>query len=113
MTNERAIKQLKNQIAPNAENASIEAIGLAISALEYRIPNKPVIGDTFSKKFQDAIIKTATHTQIAEGQSYKCPVCNQNIVSLSEAKRNKKAFGYLCKGNFCKKCGQALDWSVE
>lgn len=111
MTNERAIEQLKDQIAPNAENASVEAIGLAISALEYRTPKKPIIGDTFFEKFQKAIVKTGSHPDIAKGQSYKCPVCHQGIITLWEAERNKKAFGYLCKDNFCKKCGQALDWT--
>ena len=34
MTQEEAIRQLKNQIVPNGQPASIEAIAMAVSALE-------------------------------------------------------------------------------
>lgn len=34
MTKNEAIKQLKNQVAPKGRQASMEAIGIAITALE-------------------------------------------------------------------------------
>ena len=89
-----------------------QAIDEINKLLEKQIPKKPMIGDTFSKKFQRAIIKSDKYTDIASNQSYQCPVCKSNIIMLWEAKRNLKAFGYKCKNNFCKNCGQALDWSV-
>lgn len=88
MTNERAIEQLKNQIAPNAENASIEAIGLAILALEHRTAKKPI-----SLK-ADKDIKIGTGTWKKGVTVYKCPCCNSFISQSSD---------------FCNKCGQAID----
>ncbi len=74
-------------------------------------PKKPIIGDTFTSKFQESIIKTGKYTDIASYQSYKCPVCQQSIIMFWEAERNEKIYGCKCNENFCKKCGQALDWS--
>lgn len=88
-----------------------EAISLAVRACEKQIPKKPIIGDTFTSKFQESIIKTGKYTDIARHQSYKCPVCQQNIIMLWEAERNEKIYGFKYKDNFCKKCGQALEWS--
>lgn len=115
MTTERAIEILDPEHREYYESIEPvnEACRMAISALEKQIPKKPMIGDTFSKKFQRAIIKSDKYTDIASNQSYKCPVCKSNIIMLWEAKRNLKAFGYKCKNNFCKNCGQALDWSDE
>lgn len=120
MTTEKALEILqeikcdfKNKCCTSIDLGNIETIEMAISALEKQIPKKPVIGDTFSEKFQKAIVKTGSHPDIAKGQSYKCPVCQQGIIMIWEAERNKKAFGYPCKDVFCKKCGQALDWSDE
>ncbi|MDE6155561.1 MAG: hypothetical protein K2F67_03895, partial [Eubacterium sp.] len=111
MTPDRAIEILKDlRIFDDDCDTDVEALTKGIEALEKQIPKKPVIGDTFSEKFQKAIVKTGSHPDIAKGQSYKCPVCQQGIIMIWEAERNKKAFGYPCKDVFCKKCGQALDW---
>lgn len=117
MTTQEAIKRIKEHCRVHRLKEKgkcpliTKALEMAIQALEYRTPKKPIIGDTFSEKFQKAIVKTGSHPNIAKCQSYKCPVCHQGIIMLWEAERNKKAFGYLCKDNFCKKCGQALDWT--
>ncbi len=88
MTNERAIKQLINQVAPNGKNASIEAIGLAISSLEYRTPRKPDYeGDGYDEN-GELIYDT-----------WICPCC--------ECKYEVDYDNYA----FCPHCGQALDWS--
>lgn len=132
MTPERAIEILKNltyikvlennahsngvvhsESACKKDNEDLVAIQTAISALEYQIPKKPVIGDTFSEKFQKAIIKTGSNPDMVKGQSYKCPVCNHRIIMLWEVERNKRIYGWKCKDIFCNKCGQALDWRDE
>lgn len=120
MTNEEAIRILdpdckevwKAYDDKDMERCN-EACRAAVKALEYRIPKKPVIGDTFSEKFQKAIIKTGSNPDMVKGQSYKCPVCNHRIIMLWEVERNKRIYGWKCKNIFCNKCGQALDWSDE
>lgn len=92
---------------------SCEDYGVIKTVLELQIPKKPVIGDTFSEKFQKAIIKTGSNPDMVKGQSYKCPVCNHRIIMLWEVERNKRIYGWKCKDIFCNKCGQALDWSDE
>lgn len=112
MTVQNAIKILKTEYLGDSEYMEL-AKQMGAYALEKQIPKKPVIGDTFSKKFQKAIIKSCSNEDIAKGQSYKCPVCHQGIIMLWEAERNEKIYGCKCKDNFCKKCGQALDWSDD
>lgn len=123
MTVEEALKIIKGikkthqfliQIhSTSPDDEKIATYDTAIQALEKQIPKKPIIGDTFTSKFQESIIKTGKYTDIAKYQSYKCPVCQQSIIMLWEAERNEKIYGCKCKDNFCKKCGQAFDWSDE
>ena len=121
MTPERAIKKhnelieyLKHSLEIDSDCCLLDKDKqMIILALKYRIPKKPVIGDTFSEKFQKAIIKTGSNPDIVKGQSYKCPVCNHRIIMLWEVERNKRIYGWKCKDIFCNKCGQALDWSDE
>lgn len=115
MTVQEAIKDIvETGIELGAgDYVGIESLKMAEKALEKQIPKKPIIGDTFTSKFQESIIKTGKYTDIARYQSYKCPVCQQSIIMLWEAERNEKIYGCKCNDNFCKKCGQAFDWSDE
>lgn len=49
MTQEEAIRQLKNQIVPNGQPASIEAIAMAVSALEKEKEPAPSANGTSPK----------------------------------------------------------------
>lgn len=112
MTPQEAIKDIvESGIELGAgDYVGLESLNMAVKALEKQIPKKPIIENTFSQKFQKAIIKSGQNADIVKAQSYKCPVCHQGIIMLSEAERNEKIYGVKCKDNFCKKCGQAFDW---
>lgn len=49
MTQEEAIRQLKNQIVPNGQPASIKAIAMAVSALEKEKEPAPSANNASSK----------------------------------------------------------------
>ena len=50
MTQEEAIRQLKNQIVPNGQPASIKAIAMAVSALEKEKEPAPSANGTSSNE---------------------------------------------------------------
>ena len=84
---ERDLSCLKqNKALPD----SIEAMEIAINALEKQIPKKPIIKQS---KYCNA---------------YHCPVCNGYIRS-----RNTRIEVILEENIFCGVCGQKLDWSDE
>ena len=103
MTPERAIEILKkltyikvlennahsngvvhSESACKKDNEDLVAIQTAISALEYRIPKKPIYND---------------YTGL-----YVCPDCKKIIADSDDV------FDF---SDYCKFCGQALDWSDE
>lgn len=88
MTPQEAIKELKYQEKMRSKGIDYRVnnvvINEAISALEKQIPKKPVIHGYREGREVNTI-------------SYTCPVCNKHID----------------KDNYCKHCGNALDWSEE
>ena len=85
---ERDLNCLKqNKALPD----SIEAMQIAINALEKQIPKKTIIniGDTDKDRLAC------------------CPVCDSNVDWTYN--------GFWRKGNpkYCRSCGQAIDWSVN
>lgn len=91
MTYQEAIKQLgdliENSKSFSEENDDIwandvEALEMAIEALEKQIPKKPV----------------------GKYTSYKCPVCGRRV-------RSGKGSSSRGIDHYCQKCGQAIDWS--
>lgn len=98
MNYEEAIDNLNNKFllcpidcAEDCEVCRIEAVQLAIKALEKQIPKKP-IATTKEKK------------SLGEYDDWQsCPRC-------------KMSFGYCTRKDevtYCPKCGQAIDWEVE
>ena len=81
MKYEQALEILCKGIAPNP-TANNECIELCKKALEKQIPKKPIIYGYREGREINTI-------------SYTCPICNKHI----------------SRENFCKHCGQALDWS--
>lgn len=80
MNNEEAIEILESIVMSHMK---IEAIELAIQALEKQIPRKPI-----EKKL----------AYRAAGIRYSCPAdCNSR-------------HGLMMIENYCLKCGQAIDW---
>lgn len=99
MTTEKALEILqeikcdfKNKCCTSIDLGNIEAIDVAISALEKQIPKKPI-----SIK-NDEDVKIGAGTWKAGVTVYKCSCCNSFISRSSD---------------FCPDCGQALDWSDE
>lgn len=98
MTNERAIEILKNleyiKVLENnvhnsksdckKDNDDYSALQMAIQALKYRTPKKP-IEDNLSYS------------------GYKCPTCKCNIMKTRSHEMENTPF--------CIWCGQALDWT--
>lgn len=58
MTKSEAIEQLKNQVAPKGQQASLEAVGIAITALETEKEPDTAGTVTSSKEDQMKIFKT-------------------------------------------------------
>ena len=105
MTNEKgysaeeAIKTLKHRICcekPIKHFCKAEylcdkkdcAVLLAISALEKQIPKKPISGKW--------------------GRDYSCPSCERMVFSWYDGGE-----AYANKYEWCRFCGQRLDWSKE
>ncbi len=88
MTIQEAIEQLECNIEGDYINVDdLEAINLAIPALEKQIPKKPIA--RFINTFSDDM-------------AISCPCCKKPIVNVW----NKRDYKPL----YCHYCGQALDW---
>lgn len=75
-------------------NIEIQTCGMTLNeCVEKQIPKKPVRG----YDYDDA--EDVTYSTI------ECPMCRYHDCNLEDS--NDKKF------NFCPKCGQKLDWSVE
>lgn len=72
--------------------ALLEAVNLANNALEKQIPKKPKISRSTIGTMWGKEIKT---------RHYACPSCKSIFLFAKDE----------VKGNCCKHCGQALDWS--
>ena len=87
MTESEAIKILQRYLQIQLENKAlpdgIEAIQIAIQALEKQIPKKPVKSENQVARYVN---------------TYYCPICNLGITGTNIAK-------------WCYHCGQKLDWS--
>ena len=98
MTESEAIKELKEDIAlydneitrldasiGTPDRNLIDALDMAIQALEKQIPKKPI-------KSENQVVRYVN--------TYYCPICNLGIAGTNIAK-------------WCYHCGQKLDWSDE
>lgn len=72
------------------------AFDMAIKALEKQIPKKTTFVDT---RFRHHGRSVSDGVSIAK--CYKCPGCNTHIFHVWDDE------------NYCKSCGQALDWSEQ
>ena len=92
MTEQEALKDIiESGIELGAgDYVDVEALKVAVVALEKQIPKKPI------KLKANEDIKIGAGTWKAGTTVYKCPRCDSFISRSS---------------NYCDKCGQALDWS--
>lgn len=84
MTPKETIKKVKECGLNMEGQANAECESVILDALEKQIPKKPIIHGV-----RDRDINTI---------SYTCPICNKHIWITED---------------YCKRCGQALDWSEE
>lgn len=91
MTNEEAIRRIKEHIEIHSRKEKgrcpliTEALHMAISALEYRIPKKPEQGNV-------------------NAYNYICPTCGATV-------GDREIEEIWC--SFCPNCGQAIDKSLD
>ncbi len=101
MTAEEAIKDICRQLAEiESEDADVtistESLCMAIEALKKQIPKKPVFVDTRFRYHGRSI-----SDGLSLSKCYKCPGCNTHIFHVWDDE------------NFCKSCGQKLDWGEQ
>ena len=96
MTESEAIKILQRDLQIQLENKAlpdgIEAIQIAIKALEKQIPKKPRKTDSYR-----GVLKRV--------YAYVCPTCGNACLEKYMNERQNTMF--------CWNCGQKLDWSDE
>ena len=96
MTESEAIKILQRDLQIQLENKAlpdgIEAIQIAIQALEKQIPKKPRKTDSYR-----GVLKRV--------YAYACPTCHNVCLEKYMNERQNTTF--------CWDCGQKLDWSDE
>lgn len=82
MTEQEAIKHLKDAVYGGTEIVRIRAILIGIQALEKQIPKKPVFEDGFIGVYKCLSCKTIVGNAYGKGVTY-CPECG-NAIDWSE-----------------------------
>lgn len=102
MTNEKALKNIENQVAEYGFNGTLhiscEEYGAIRSALEYRTPKKPKVVSRIRGGFRNYTCSECGHTE-QKDERYEikeiyCSVCGKIVDGTF--------------GNFCSNCGQAI-----
>lgn len=95
-----------NFVQSLAENAYLDICTsdemiIAIEAIEKQMPKKPCLEDQFIDKSEE------WHKQYGiSWKVYRCPACDWST-GISTITREPY------RPNYCKNCGQKLDWSAE
>lgn len=92
MKESEAIKRIKVHLEWGFNKGTTEALHIAILAIEKQIPKKP---------------KIYKGNEEAKDRLACCPICYSNVDWTYN--------GYWRKGkpNYCRECGQKIDWSGE
>ena len=113
MTNKEMIIELQYAIDLIKRNGQdwlderdIPILEAAISALEKQIPKKPVMGYAFPEKLREVIKRK--DAERAESKTDCCPKCGR---TLGVSQFVKTQTGLAVGDKFCKRCGQAIDWT--
>ena len=85
MTEQQAIKILKEEKSWESDDRKINAFIMGIEALEKQIPKKPI-----NQKYS-----FFPHSNLLKSKYGECPICN--TVQADD--------------EYCQHCGQKLDWS--
>ena len=112
MTPKEAIERLERlqepePWEPHISQEAYEALEIAIEAIKEQIPQKPVMGYAFPEKLRTVMLFHGDKEK-AEAKTECCPACGRTLgVSQFVKQQTGASFGDL----FCKRCGQAIDWS--
>ena len=116
MTPKEAIEQLESFILNsqsfheeegNIWGKDIEALNMAISALEKQIPKKPILKSGESLIHINRGDKPHEWRNV-QWQDWTCPECGWFVGQRYNATQCKPHGQRKC--NYCNKCGQAIDW---
>ena len=112
MTENKAIKILQRDLQIQLENKAlpdgIEAIQIAIQALEKQIPKKPILKNGESGSFVDYEDGHGEY-KVTKWQDWVCPICGWFVGQRYNRSQNHSHDQRKC--NYCNECGQKLDWS--
>lgn len=116
MTPKEAIEQLESLILNSQSfheeegdiwEKDIEALNMAISALEKQIPKKPILKSGESLIHINRGDKPHEWRNV-QWQDWTCPECGWFVGQRYNATQCKPHGQRKC--NYCNKCGQAIDW---
>lgn len=123
MTESEAIKELKEDIAlydnettrldasiGTPDRNLIDALEMAIQALEKQIPKKPILKNGESRSFVDYENGYGEY-KVTKWQDWVCPICGWFVGQRYNRSQNHSHDQRKC--NYCNECGQKLDWSDE
>ena len=96
MTAQEAIKELNYDETAYGGKCTKPVREVAIEALEKQIPKKPTFVDT---RFRHHGRSVSDGLSLAK--CYKCPCCNTHLFHVWDDE------------NYCKRCGQLLDWGEQ
>ena len=112
MTPKDAIERLERLQEPKPWEPQIDsemwqALEMGIEAIKKQIPQKPVMGYAFPEKLRTVMLFHGDKEK-AGAKTECCPACGRTLgVSQFVKQQTGMRFGDL----FCKRCGQAIDWS--
>lgn len=89
-------------------NIPLENMEMIVQALEKQMPKKPKIKNRKSTMFLD-YVDGHGECKVTKWQDYVCPVCGFSVGERFNIS-NKKSHDQR-KNNFCKECGQKIDFS--
>jgi hypothetical protein len=104
------IDRIQNAIRHIQTAADVDpwAVDIAVEAMERRIPKKPVMGYAFPEKLREVIKRK--DAERAESKTDCCPKCGR---TLGVSQFVKTQTGLAVGDKFCKRCGQAIDWTED
>lgn len=108
MTNETERIQNAIRHIQTAVDVDDWAREIAADAMEKQIPKKPVMGYAFPEKLREVI--KINDAERAESKTDCCPKCGR---TLGVSQFVKTQTGLAVGDKFCKRCGQAIDWTED
>lgn len=92
-----------------AYSAAMAAAAGAVA--RHGIGKAPVIGYTFREEMRQELRQAGDPYGLADCQSFQCPACGRNLVSIRDAEGPRgPETARILGGKYCRDCGQLIDW---